>query len=260
MSRRKLPHWTLAAAAAAGAVSLLPVARAPAQTTQPSGTSTYTATFTPLNNSGVSGTSDLTLNGSTLTVTVNATGLEPNQQHEQHIHGFADNSQSVIPAFPPDPSVDTNGNGIIEDMEAEAVVGPPILGLAGTNSTGNTDPAGSGVPGGPGQPSEDPTLYPTADAAGNINYSGTFTIDPTLFSDLTTRTVELHGLTQNGTYDPTLPVASAAITLVDNGGGGGNGGGGATAAVVNRAAVVVAAEGAERPFRFPQVSSAARTS
>ena len=217
--------WAIAAAAA-GVISILPAARAPAQTTQPAGTSTYTATFTPLNNSNVAGTADLTLNGSTLTVNLNATGLEPSQNHPQHIHGFADNTPSQIPAFPPDPTVDTNANGLLDDPEAELFVGPPILGLTGTNSTGNANPTGSGEPGGVGLPSVTPTDYPAADAAGNINYSGTFTVDSTLFADLTLRTLEIHGLTVNGTYDATLPVAAAPITLVSNGGGGGTGGGG----------------------------------
>src|SRR4051812_11176802 len=182
----KLPHWTLAAAAA-GVVSLMPVARAPAQTTQPAGTSTYSATFTPVNNSGVSGTSDLTLNGSTLTVSVNATGLEPNQNHPQHIHGFANGTPSVIPPFPPTPDVDTNGNGLLDDPEAEALIGPPILGLTGTNGTTNVSPAGSGEPGGENAPSTTATDYPAVGADGALTYSGTFTVDPTLFSNLATR-------------------------------------------------------------------------
>jgi len=178
-------------AAAAATALLLPAARALAEPV------TYTATFNPVNNSGVTGTADLALDGSTLTVSVNATGLEPNQNHPQHIHGFANGTPSVIPPFPPTPDVDTNGNGLLDDPEAEALIGPPILGLTGTNSTGNVSPAGSGEPGGENAPSTVATDYPAVGADGALTYQGTFTVDPTLFADLTTRALEIHGLTAN---------------------------------------------------------------
>jgi len=212
-------------ALAAVAAAIVPLAAARAAPV------TYQGTFDAANGSGVAGTTNLSLDGNILTVTVNATGLEANQPHEQHIHGFADGSQSNCPPSPLTPAIDTNGNGILEDMEAEAVAGPPILGLAGTNSSTNVDPAGSGVPGG-SNVSEDPSVYPTVGADGALNYTGTFTVTPALFSDLTKRTVELHGMTTPGTttFDATLPVACATLALTsDNGGGGGGGGGGGTA-------------------------------
>src|SRR3954452_8653186 len=124
---------TRSALLVAAATVLAPIALARAEPVS------YTGTFTPVNNSGVAGTTDLSLDGNTLTVTVNATGLEPNQQHEQHIHGFANGQQSVLPPNPLTPAVDLNSNGILEDAEAEAIVGPPLLGLSGTLAGPNVD-------------------------------------------------------------------------------------------------------------------------
>src|SRR4051812_5099527 len=72
----------------------------------------YFANLTPLNNSGVTGTASLTLNGNDLTVVLNAVGLEPDKLHPQHIHGFVDGRQSSLHA------TDFNANGMIDDFEA----------------------------------------------------------------------------------------------------------------------------------------------
>src|SRR6266849_933081 len=48
-------------------------------------TNHYTVKLSALNGSGVSGTVDLQLTGNILAVTVNVTGLVPNQIHFQHI-------------------------------------------------------------------------------------------------------------------------------------------------------------------------------
>ncbi len=50
----------------------------------------YATQFTALNNSGVDGYALLFANekNQTLTVHIRAEGLEPNQVHVQHIHGF----------------------------------------------------------------------------------------------------------------------------------------------------------------------------
>src|SRR4051794_35494827 len=87
---------------------------------------TYVATFTPLHDSGVSGSASVTLNGSELTYSVKATGLEPNKFHQEHIHGFLNpnDKPSQLPQLPRD---DKNGNGMLDDLEGEAVIGGPIV-------------------------------------------------------------------------------------------------------------------------------------
>ena len=70
----------------------------------------YRADLASLNSSGVSGTAELTLSGDQLTVTITATGLEPNAPHPQHIHGAVDNKGN---ATCPPPAADVNGDGVV---------------------------------------------------------------------------------------------------------------------------------------------------
>jgi len=65
---------------------------------------TYTAALRPLNNSGVRGTATLTLDRNRLTVTIEAQGVEPDQVHPQHIHGFDDAGTNAV--CPPDDAAD----------------------------------------------------------------------------------------------------------------------------------------------------------
>jgi hypothetical protein len=151
--------------------------------------STFTAPIIPTNNSGVTGSVTLSLNADQLTVAIHATGLEPDQVHPQHIHGFANGQDSR----PPVPADDTNKNGLIDDVEAEAAAGPPIVFLTLTPG-GNTT-----------------SDFPTA-PNGTIDYSQTFTVSPTLIQPLQNRLIEIHGRTVNGTYNPLLPVAGADLS------------------------------------------------
>jgi Cu/Zn superoxide dismutase len=140
---------------------------------------TYTANLGTLNNSGVTGTATLTLDGNMLTVHVMATGLEPNQLHIQHIHGFMDNKKKSM--CPPQ-SADMNGDGFVDLVEGLPFYGGVLLDL---------------------EP------FPTA-PDGTINYTQTFTIDASLLP-LQNRVVVIHGLTVNGMYDVTMPVACGMI-------------------------------------------------
>ncbi|HEV7331349.1 MAG TPA: CHRD domain-containing protein [Flavisolibacter sp.] len=140
----------------------------------------YKAYLSPLNNSGVSGMATLTLEGNMLTVTIEASGLTPNQVHPQHIHGFMERNKN---AKCPPMSADTDGDGLVELAEGAPFYGPVLLSL---------------------------TPFPTATAEGNIMYSNTFTIDKELLP-LQNNAIVLHGMMVNGTYWPTLPVACAQI-------------------------------------------------
>ena len=93
----------------------------------------YHTTFTTLNDSGVTGTANLTLDmdANTLLVHINATGLMPGMPHPQHIHGTfgADGttpSQTVTPTLAAN---DTNGDGVIELLEGATTYGAILLPL-----------------------------------------------------------------------------------------------------------------------------------
>jgi hypothetical protein len=177
----------------------------------------YVAQLLPMNNSGVSGTAVLNVQGDLLSVQIDARGLEPNRPHEQHIHGLFDQSGTPIPPMP-SLAVDTDHDGFIETPEGEKAIGPIIVPL--------TSPPG----GNPGN-------YPTA-PDGTIHFSQMYNLDdPATFAPgfnknllfpLTFRSIELHGMTVaagigagtpgevNGTggYLADLPVAGGPIQAV----------------------------------------------
>ncbi len=134
-----------------------------------------------LNGSGVSGTATLTLMGDELTVHIQASGLEPGMVHPQHIHGFMENNKnSVCPPM----SADTDGDGLIELGEGLPFYGPVILPL---------------------EP------FPTA-PDGTIDYTRTFNVaDYMHLLPLQNNVIVLHGMTVDGEYIATLPVACGMI-------------------------------------------------
>jgi len=161
-------------------------------------TKMYTADLAMLNESGVSGTAELTLTRNEITVKIQATGLEENMLHPQHIHGFIENRRN---ATCPSPSADTNGDGIIDLVEGLPFYGPIIQDLYVPIDT-----------------------YPIADDNGDIDFERTFILGETEFVEegevatyselrpLQNRTIVLHGMTVDGEYVATLPVACGQIT------------------------------------------------
>jgi hypothetical protein len=167
-----------------GAVLLLAVAASAAAAAP----QVYQARLDPLNGSGVSGIAIFTVKGGELRSVVAVHGLEPGQVHMQHIHGMADGSLATCP-----PAIaDVNGDGLISFAEGLPFYGPVLLPL---------------------QP------YPTANPGGSVNTRLTFSGNQlaNLQLDtvpLTDRVVVVHGMTVNGTYDMTLPVACGPIEEV----------------------------------------------
>jgi Cu/Zn superoxide dismutase len=140
----------------------------------------YRASLGALNNSGVHGTATLMLEGNMLTVSIEAMGLEAGKPHPQHIHGFMENNRN---STCPTSAFDTNGDGLIDLGESVPAYGPILLDLA---------------------------PMPTADAMGKVSYTKTFTINSNLLP-LQNRAIVLHGLTVNGQYIATLPVACGQV-------------------------------------------------
>lgn len=142
----------------------------------------FTAEMVQLNSSGVYADVDMKLiDGKTLVVTIEASGLEPGKPHPQHIHGF---NKPVADSACPTAENDTDGNGIITVGEGAAAFGPILLPL---------------VP------------FDLVDGAGHLDYQATFTINPGNLQPLGKRTVVLHGLTVDGEYVPSLPVACGQL-------------------------------------------------
>jgi hypothetical protein len=165
---------------------------------------TYVADLKPLNNSGVTGTATFTLDANKLTVEVVATGLEPNLPHPQHIHGFMNDKNSTCPTA----ADDTNNDGLVDLVEGLPSYGPVLLELY--------------------LPID---RFPVADANGNINFKRTFMLGEVEFQEegqvisyadlkpLQNRAIVLHGLTVDGTYIPTMPVACGQIMNTNSGKG-----------------------------------------
>ena len=149
---------------------------------------TFRAQLGELNGSGVSGTLWVTQSGNTLTVTLEATGLEPAQNHLRHIHGQGDGvsnagGSGVQMSKCPTPAADTNGNGLVEFAEGLSDYGGVAQDL-GTFST------------------------PT----GSVSLTTTLTgVDLSDLLPLDRRAVVVHGLTVDGTYIPSLPVACGQL-------------------------------------------------
>ena len=161
--------------------------------------SSYQADLSALNESGVSGTGMVTLDGTSATVMIEATGLVDGAPHAQHFHIAAQG------ACPTDAD-DKDGDGFVSVTE-----GAPYYGDIGASLTteGETDP-GSGLA---------VDRFPTD---GNESYSRTFDVSEDVvkaFEDGTAVLV-LHGIDKDGSgaydgdvmsdLDPSLPMEATA--------------------------------------------------
>jgi hypothetical protein len=148
---------------------------------------TFAALLSPSNNSGVSGIAlvDFDEAGGTAKVSVWASGLTPDQIHPQHIHGFPDDSPSLLPNI----SLDADLDGFVEDPEGEPVVGPVLLAATASGEVTNA------------AVSED---FPAADSEGNLAFTQTYDFnldeedDAFIFQELQDRLIgrefQIHGL------------------------------------------------------------------
>ena len=152
-----------------------------------SGTS-FRAQLHELNGSGASGIATATLEGSTLTVRIQATGLVPDLAHLRHIHGgptAVAGKSSVQVSKCPTPQADANGDGIISVAEGVPDYGAVLLDLGAF-----TTPTGS------------------------IDHTLTFQLSPTQLAALTPldrRAIVLHGMFVNGVYDVSTPIVCGQL-------------------------------------------------
>lgn len=173
----------------------------------PTEASSFSAEISALNDSAAdietaSGTATFSIDGDTLTVTVEASGLAPDMAHAQHIH-----LMNACPAT----DADANDDGIIDLAEGVPTYGGVMLPLDDDLSNADSD------------------TFPMADADGNLSYEQTASISAleSLLGetvDLGSRSYVVHGV-GSGTQLPTgidaatLPVGCGAIEADEMAGG-----------------------------------------
>jgi hypothetical protein len=200
---------SLAAVAAAGTLGLPLLAVLPASAAD-AGAQHYQATLSPVPLNGqtsASGTLMLMLNGTSATITENASGLAATFQgapfpHVQHIHG---NAQGACPTA----SADANHDGIITTTEGQPSYGPILTTLS---RSGGTTPA-------------DGTNTKTAPSGSSFSYSRTISLDSGTVQAIKagTAVIVVHGLnpatapkaatTEKSELVPSLPQAATAPAL-----------------------------------------------
>lgn len=178
----------------------------------------FEAELDELNDSDVEGHVLMALDEDTgrLTVVIDAEGLEPNQVHLQHIHGFLDGTDASIPD---EDGQDTDGDGWLEVGEGAVTYGPVLLNLRLDHEDGSGGDNGHSHEGG----FEGFPLAPD----GTIRFVETFQLpveDLPNPPDLELRHVVIHGMSAddsgagtpgevNGTagYKLALPVTNGEI-------------------------------------------------
>lgn len=186
-------------------LALVAMAAAPAMAADATGS--YSSTLNQINNSGASGEVWIDVEGTTATVTLNASGLAAEfdgspYPHVQHIHVGA---QGVCP----DMSADTNGDGIISTTEGA----PSYGGIGTTLSEGDADKSPA--------TGTDLTVAPSG---ATIEYMETFELNQETQDALAngTAVIVVHGLdpatqpegaTAPSDLVPTLPLAATSPAL-----------------------------------------------
>lgn len=154
---------------------------------QGGGTAVSQGTLVELNESGVSGNVTILDKGDHLRVNLQVNGLESPRAHLQHIHGFGDGVQASCP----DMSL-AGPDGVLSFADGLPAYGPPVITL-GSDPVANaqlqyTRTFGSTMAGAP------------VDSLGEVDQY----------------VVVVHGLTVDGEYVPSLPVACAVLTISGN--------------------------------------------
>jgi len=136
----------------------------------------YTAELRPLNDSGVSGTVSLKLEGDTLKVDIDAKGLEPNQTHPIHIHGFKEGDRAS--------SCPSAQEGDITMDAVEQAAGQSLAKFE---------------------------VSERINEKGELKIQKTIQVNADEVEPLDKRLVAIHGMTVQGSYDQSVPVACGRI-------------------------------------------------
>lgn len=173
------------AVGSAAALALAAFAAVPAQ----AHTTAHSERLTELNDSGVTGHVTVLQKHGKVRVNLNAHGLEAGQVHLSHIHGFVGGKESQCPT----PDADTDDNGLVSFREGLPFYGPAVITLGMDEIDGQT-----------------------------LTYSRTFTRtnsgDPVgTLGALSDYVVVVHGMSVDGSYNLTLPVACAELDVAGSG-------------------------------------------
>ncbi|MEV5484758.1 MULTISPECIES: hypothetical protein [Streptomyces] len=172
------------------------------------GNGAYQINLSQLNNSGSKGTAMLSLKGHELTVKIESEGHVPGQPSAQHLHGSTDGHDFHCP----DPSADTNGDGVINNTEATVDYGNINISLT---TKGPTDAMGSGLA---------VDRMPVADAQGKLSYERTIPVSQAVVDHIKDLHIVQHGIDRNNNkkydfegagkseLDPKLPQEATAPT------------------------------------------------
>jgi hypothetical protein len=172
----------------------------------------YIAELAPMNINAteelVTGTALFIVEGDTLTMTVEASGLAPDMMHLQHLHGYTEEDGSF--ATCPFSGADVNDDNFIDLLETRPFTGITLIPL-------HEEPASLAI---------QSQTYPTANSDGEIAYAQTVSIEELEQAlqeehnidslDLAQRTVFLHGISQDTDLPDSvesLPDVPAQVTL-----------------------------------------------
>lgn len=166
------------------ATAALPLAfaAAPAQAAEDG---TYTVPLNQLNDSGASGTAQLTLHGTSLHVVIDSHGLVPNSPHAEHIHGNTDGKNYTCPTDADVKKLDKNGDGNLTTTEAAPFYGPVLVSLT---TKGDSSPKSAVAV----------KRFPVADSSGDLHYDRTLQLTQAQADNLTNLHVVQHGVDYNG--------------------------------------------------------------
>ncbi|WP_432148937.1 CHRD domain-containing protein [Streptomyces sp. bgisy029] len=155
-------------------------------TTKAADGDTYQVDLEPLNDSGATGAALVTLDGTQLTVKIDARGLVPGQPHAQHIHGSTDGHDFRCP----DKSADKDGDGIVTTAEGLPTYGDINISLTTKGDTSKE--SGLAV-----------DRMPVADKDGKLTYSRTITVSQDVADHFKDLHIVQHGIDRNndGKYD-----------------------------------------------------------
>ncbi|MFD6417758.1 hypothetical protein [Streptomyces sp. NPDC060194] len=177
---------------------------APAAAKNAPAADTYQIDLEPLNSSGASGTALVSLDGTKLTVKIEADGLVPGQPHAQHIHGSTDGHDFRCP----DASADKDGDGIVTTAEGLPQYGDINISLTTKGDTSKD--SGLAV-----------DRMPTAKEDGTLSYSRTIDVSQDVADHLKDLHIVQHGIDPNNNdeydfgkgkseLDPKLPQEATA--------------------------------------------------